>query len=560
MLSIKLFKEKSFLEKLTITIRNIPEDKMFYIGLSSISLMILISIFVIKSFNSSYGLYMPKRGTDLYMISEENIRFLNPLYAKNNLEKFTSSLLYSSLVKLEGDKYINDLAESVQIDANGQIVNVKLKDDVYFADGSPINAEDVIFTFEMAGNITIDYESRVKYEGIKSEIIDNKNFKLLLKKSYSNIYDLLTIGILKKQDYADINLDNVFQSEKSFFTTESGLYKIEDVGRNQDNNISNLLLTKNKFSNITTNHKSIIIKPEMSAEASLNELKNSDNNNLVLFDVNKIEYEELKSVGYKKNDYTLPRISGIYLNPNKNEIFSKKENRKYIYQAIDRNRLVADYLNNYATTTYGLLPSSKNIEYEIPVYNNISSSSTISLIVLNTRSQIDIGEFVKSELAQIGLSIEVRPVENIDIVNNHIKNRDFEMLLYNVEIDSPLTLYAFWHSSQRNAPGYNFTSYASKDFDSNLDLIRNSTQNEVVNEALGNLKKEFYNEFPYIPLYTQIKSIYNKSDTHIDIPPNINNYKELSQNIQNWHTEREIIYNFLTKYQDLSDKIYKSLH
>ena len=71
--------------------------------------------------------------------------------------------LFDTLITRQSDgKYVGLLAESWQVSPDGRSVDVKLKKGVKFHDGSPLNAEAVVFTFE-----------RFKATGDKSPIAGN---------------------------------------------------------------------------------------------------------------------------------------------------------------------------------------------------------------------------------------------------------------------------------------------------------------------------------------------------------------------------------------------------
>jgi ABC-type transport system substrate-binding protein len=132
--------------------------------------------------------------------------------------------------------------------------------------------------------------------------------------------------------------------------------------------------------------------------------------------------------------------------------------------------------------------------------------------------------------------------------------------LYSIEVNNLEDLYAFWHSSQRNAPGLNITNYTSTNLDKNLNIIKTSTSTTEIQESLESMVKEFYDEYPYIPLYTSVEYIYKKNNLTINSPDQISNKKEITSDIINWYKDKEKIWPIIKKYENQITKIYKLIH
>ncbi|MEN4099823.1 MAG: ABC transporter substrate-binding protein, partial [Anaerolineaceae bacterium] len=80
-----------------------------------------------------------------------NISRLNPvLDAHNPPDRDINRLLFSSLIRFDAHGLPqNDLIESGGVTLDGQIYNFTLRNDVYWHDGEPFTADDVIFTIEL---------------------------------------------------------------------------------------------------------------------------------------------------------------------------------------------------------------------------------------------------------------------------------------------------------------------------------------------------------------------------------------------------------------------------
>ena len=99
--------------------------------------------------------------------------------------RYGSPLFQSTLLKRD-DKLniVNDLATSYEVNEDGKVWTVKLRDDVKFSDGEPLTATDVKFTFETAANNGSVVDLNVLE---KVEAMDEYDSKIHIKRSSINI-------------------------------------------------------------------------------------------------------------------------------------------------------------------------------------------------------------------------------------------------------------------------------------------------------------------------------------------------------------------------------------
>ena len=121
--------------------------------------------------------------------------------------RYGSPLFQSTLLKRD-DKLniVNDLATSYEVNEDGKVWTVKLRDDVKFSDGEPLTAEDVKFTFETAAN----NGSVVDLNGLeKVEAVDDTTVKFTLKEAQSTfVNNLVATGIVPKHAYGENYAEN----------------------------------------------------------------------------------------------------------------------------------------------------------------------------------------------------------------------------------------------------------------------------------------------------------------------------------------------------------------
>lgn len=546
-------------------LNSLPEEKAFYAGVSFIVFLISCLVFLLIFINQK-AILVPQYTNKSTFAIVGKVQFLLPMYANNDAEESISSLLFSGLTKktLDGN-YVNDLAESVSPDETGTQIAIKIKDDTRFSNGDEITSDDVIFTFGVLENPVVDAVNKVLYEGIKIEKVDEKNIRITLKKPYPRLMEALSVGIISKKDFQKENINNLLISSKNLTTVYSGQYYLDEI---VNYNGYKTFVLKTNFKN--SSNKPYIKNIDFKTYDDINIFLNDSRNNkpdIIINPPTEILDQKYISENYNKSNFILPRVVSLYLNPNKKDSFADKNLRSAIYSSINRENLASDTtFLGYAVPTYFILPDSKYEETSSTtpesnrvIFDKKLKSDIIEVTVSRNERQQKAAEFVKKSLEEYGLQVEIEALDATEIANDTIKNRNFEALLYSSEITSVYDLYAFLHSSQKNAPGLNITNYLSKNLDQNLEDIKNSTNIQDISNSLEKIKQEFYQEYPYIPLYTPTQNIIFKKNMNIELPNQVISYKDLFMNINNWNTGYEKSYSaFYDK--NLINKIYSFIH
>ena len=560
LLNKEIFNNKSKLDKLITTFKTLTPEKSFYFYIAS-AVAILLTVVTVNSFiKTNLTSITPKYNQELSLHSSEKIKSYLPLFAESMTEKTISKMLFSGLLKYDGESYANDLASSTIISDDGLTIDITLGDNM-FSNASKITADDVLFTYKLMQSFEIDNKDRAKYEGLTLEKIDDKNVRITLKKSYSQIKKLLTLGIISKEAYQNEKLETLATSEKNLNPISSGIYGIYNYTIT-DGNITSLTMKSNKYHvdlPYTEYIKFYFDKLDTSNDkTTYNYLL--DNNIDISLDSS---INTLTSEGYKKEYYTSSVTKVIFMNPNKSEVLSKKINREYLYRNIDRYYVAGTLLGGLATTTYDVMPTSKSLVDDIqPSLSDTSfmnATTTLKLTFLNTDNNKKLYSYMRDIFAKSNINIEDDSVTQ-DELQDIIKNRDFELLLTNIDIEDVSSLYSFMHSSQKNAPGLNITNYVSKNFDKNIETMRSSIVKSEIDDALLNMRNEFYIEYPYIPLYSKNNKLTVQNDVNIEIETYLSTDNNTFNKISYAHKDKEYQYNFLQKYKNIIIKINKIIH
>ncbi|MFH0755568.1 MAG: ABC transporter substrate-binding protein [bacterium] len=570
---LQIFNKKwdiNFFNKLSKIIKDFSiTKKIFFYFLCVI--FISSSLVLLNKVNNLISKQVPTNGGFL----KEGIigapRFINPVLAMSDADNDLTFLIYSGLLKSSKNNIlIPDLAQSYEISPDGLVYAFILKDNIYFHDGKKITTDDIEFTIDKIQDSIIKSPKRPRFYDVKVEKINNKEIKFILKKPYSSFLESLTVGILPKHLWENLNSEQFSQSQYNIEPIGSGPYKISKMETLK----KNILL-------IPTYYELIAFNKYAGGMPFINMfiIKFYKDEKSLIDGYNKKEIEAMNSISPEKiinlknqkkteiNTAVLPRIFAIFFNQNQSEVLAYKEVRQALNLAIDKNKIINDVLFNYGKSLSSPIPIGfinnqnddiKNSDIDgainlLKKNNWVKSSSTgimskkisktktiqLSIIIstLNSPDLIQTAELVKSDWEKIGAQVEIKQFDFGDLQQNIIRPRKFDALLYGEVIGRDMDFFAFWHSSQRNDPGLNISMYTNTKVDKLLEDARKTSD---ILEGINKDKifsEEIQKDIPVIFLYSP-EFIYIVNDKIKGLAlENIASPFERFLNINNWYIE-----------------------
>jgi len=174
-------------------------------------------------------------------------RFINPIYGEtNDVDRALIDLIYSGLMTYDKDgKIANDLVKSYQISDDGRTYTFQLKDNLYWQDGIPLTADDIIYTINTIQNS--DYKSplRANWLDVDAEKISDKSFSLSLNSPYNSFLENCTIKIIPQHIWKNVLPENFALSSYNLQPIGSGPYTLSDLQETNNSFIKSLSLAAN---------------------------------------------------------------------------------------------------------------------------------------------------------------------------------------------------------------------------------------------------------------------------------------------------------------------------
>lgn len=521
----------------TIASFSVAEKIIFYL---LVIIFIASSAILLWKMSGSFLVEFPAYGGQLKEGLVGSPRFINPILAISDADRDMTALIYSGLMKSNSDgSLVPDIAESYEISKDGLVYKFKIKDDAYFHDGTKVTTDDVEFTINKTQDSILKSPKRASWDGVIVNKLNDREIEFVLNKPYSPFLENTTIGILPKRIWSNFESDQFSFSLSNIEPIGSGPYEVKSVKKNSYGVPTYYTLTSfDKYALGRPYIKNLLINFYPNEKSLIDAFKNGN-----IESMNTISSQNAEILKNEKDlqivRAPLSRIFGIFFNQNQAPVLANKEVREALNIGIDKSKIVEEILNGYAIEIDSPIPqelietgTSTVSHEETNKENDVSRTEKASTLLenngwkMNTEEKVlekktknsteqlrfsistsntpelkKIAELAKAEWEKLGAQIEVKIFEAGDL-NQNIRSRKYDSLLFGEIIGRDLDLFAFWHSSQIKDPGLNIALYANSKVNKLLDDARKIGDK---NERIKNYKEfeeEIKKDLPVIFLYS----------------------------------------------------------
>lgn len=480
------------------------ERLMLYVLLLALFLSGLV---LLAAANKKVSTEIPTQGGSLTEGAVGTPRFVNPLLAASQVDTDMTSLIYSGLVRADGNGgFIPDIAERYEISEDGTVYTFHLRESLTFHDGSPLNAEDVLFTVALAQQPEVKSVRRADWEGVRAEAPDPLTVIFTLPHAYAPFLENTRMGILPKELWESVPVEEIPFSSLNTHPVGSGPYRISDIHLDETGAPDIYKLRAFKNFALGMPHIRKFTYHTFANIDTLVAAYEDDTIDSFVADSPKALSRTITESG-EMHTVPLARIFGIFFNQNHAAILAKAEVRAALDAAIDKDALIREVLGGFGYTIDGPIPpglltttestttTARGTEAarEILTRNGwkfSTASSTdgawtkgsdtlsMNLATADTEELAATAEAVAAAWRAAGIPTTVQVYPLTEFNQNILRPRSFDAILFGEVVGRSLDLFAFWHSSQRNDPGLNLALYTSSDADRLLASSRASIDSE----------------------------------------------------------------------------------
>lgn len=539
-----------------------PGDKALAAALALIT--VLASVVLLFAVSRALMVEQPAYGGSLTEGVVGNPRFINPLLAISDADRDLTALTYAGLMGLDADgTVVPVLAEGYTVSEDGKEYTFTLRASAQFSDGSPVTAEDVVFTIERAQDPALKSPELANWANIRAEVVDARTVRFTLPKPYAPFLVDTTLGILPAHLWRNIPADEFPFSPLMEVPVGAGPFKVTNVTRTKEGRIVSYALTA--------------FHGYAPGRAYLNHIT------LRFFETQE-KLAQALSVGAVESAYGMPgthtlrvpytRIFGVFFNQDQNPVFARLEVRKALSIAIDRTKITNDIMGGYATALMGPLPPGNDdaeltlpedrlgaartvltdagwtFDEETQVWSNVKQKLTLPQVTIKTSNVPELKTLagvVESDWEALGVPTQIELYEPGDLAATVIRPRAYEALLFGMVVGHDRDLFAFWDSGERSDPGLNIAAYANRSVDELLASARSDTNPAQAEKDLMRAAQLIAEDYPaaftHAPdfLYAIPNSLYGVRLPQIASP------SDRFASVADWYREREYVWPFLAR-------------
>jgi peptide/nickel transport system substrate-binding protein len=437
--------------------------------------------------------------------------------------------LFEQDLDADKDKLKPRLAEKMDISEDGLTITIKLKDKIYFSDGTAVTADDVVFTFETMKNPKIDCPDLRNYFDNITEVtkLDERTVKFVMKERYWKTINMIGgFYVFPKHIYQFKNPEEF--NKRISNPVGSGPYIFErwDVGQQ-------IILKRNEnYWGKKPNIKKIVFKFISNATAALAALRSHD---IDIFEPGSEQVTDMpKDPQFAKEFKTIifwdPTFGYWYFGWNEQRPFFKDRRvRLAMTHLTDRETMVAQLTRGKGAVVTGtfyiygrqnnpdikpwpydpkkavqLLDEAGWIDHDgdgIRDKDGVPFRFKHSYPAGNISAE-QMARLLKDEAAKVGIDVIPNPLESSIFLGN-INDRIFDSLeaMWGGVIEEDP--YQLFHSSQIQGRGNNFVSFNNPQADKLMEQARRELDEEKRYKLYHEFHKILHEEQPYTFLMTR---------------------------------------------------------
>jgi peptide/nickel transport system substrate-binding protein len=471
----------------------------------------------------------------------------NPIYnPQGQLDKDVRSLLFERFIEIDaqGNPQPN-IASSWEVKDGGLTYEFTISDNYYWHDGTPVTASDVVFTMNTA--ITLASQLGQDTIGLRFSglTISEEKGMLVVKTDETNatLFEALNFYVVPRHLLSEVPVSRMNKATFGEIPTGSGPYQFV-----RSSEFGIVLQAFGMHANppmigrfeyrLFGNSEDLEVAFK---NGELDAISQSTSENLV------DEYATL----YNFPSVEMQRRKKILFVNNRNTPLNQVSLRRGLSMITERSKLLestsaegmptytpfAEDSWGYSTNGISFLeysPGSATKEFLDAGYVRDQKSGyyqtesgtllTIKLTYLDTDKNEEIANGIKELWDDEGVVASLDPQSYEKLTRETLANRDFDILLYEIEITADPDQFDLWHSLRVDYPNLNISGYEFNRVDILLERGRRDLERSERKESYELLHRFLVSDAPviflYEPRYTYVvsKSVRNIDFSDVVIP------------------------------------------
>lgn len=499
----------------------------------------VILLMIMKMVFFPYGMFHFGEA-DIYtegLVSKNGIQNINPLFIDyNEADREVSRLVFSGLMKYDpGKRAIVDDMATLTINEDKTVYTFTLRQGIKWHDGEPVTIDDVYFTFHdiIQSDAFQNEILKTNFAGIDIKKIDPDKIEFTLDKPNTFFTANFTVGILPEHLLKNVDPYDLLKDDFNKMPIGTGPYRMYESVESFADGRMQVILEKNPYYYGDVSEigymRFIVFKSMEDLLADSTSV-----NGVVKITGNYADDLKEKSERFKFTPYELPQYTAVFMNM-ESAILKNKSVRMALQKSVDKsaimkfltNKVVVDMpIMELQQKEWGYkydLDSAKGALYDAGYkyglddkehlgirYDSEGTALQLNFIAILYDEGTEQFEEMKKivsfltkswEMAGIGVNVEFL---SQDVFKEKLMKREYDMALVGHNLGYNFDTYSYWHSTQADPKGQNFSNYKSFQVDTLIEDLRSMFDQEKRLEKLDQLAKIIADDVPAIFLYRPV--------------------------------------------------------
>lgn len=464
-------------------------------------------------------------------------RYLNPLLSGySEVDRDICALMFGGLTRLnEHGEVETDLARSWEVTLDGLMYTFYLRPNVYWHDGVPLTADDVVFTvgllqdpaFPGPPELGADLWRVVKVEKVGRYTV---RFTLPGPYAYAPFLDYTTFGILPAHLLSGVRAADLPDAAFNLSPVGSGPFKLADM--NLENGVVTSLVLEQfpYYYGATPYLDRIQFRFYPSSQVALDAYEADE-----VEGIGSIPLADLPRARALTalNLYSaqLAEYGVVLLNLTRADLpfFQEREVRQALLYALDRQKIIDGALNGQALVAHSpLIPGTWAYKTDVQRYEYDPARAqalldeagwvlprhgdgirrkgdrplAFTLLTSSEPARIAVARMLAQQWAVVGITATVAtvsPAEAFEV----LESRSFEAILIHLTLPGDPDPYPFWHETQVEG-GQNYAGFKHRRISEIVEQARITLNREQRVQLYYEFQDVFAQEVPALPLYVPV--------------------------------------------------------
>ena len=471
---------------------------------------------------------------------------INPILAVSDADRDICSLVFSGLTRIDDQGVLSpDLARTWEISADSLTYTFHLRDDVLWHDGEPLRADDVVFTIgllqspEFQGPVTL----RNNWLGVSVQELDALTVVFTLQDPYAPFIESTTIGILPRHKLENVAVsalaDDLFNREP----VGTGPFRFSAITHAEDVVESVVLEANTAYYEKIPYLERVRFRFFDESQSMITALRQHSIEGIHLVTPDMLsEVEAIRNLTIMRS--SIPRYQAVFFNTQGKAFLQDPAVRQALSLSIDRQAVIEQAVGGQATIADGPLTSASwaytatadPVLFDLELARTRLSESgwvdededgilekdgeklAFKLLSDDAPERVQAAILIADMWKQVGVNVEVRLFGVGTFIDEYLRKRDFDAVLFGQSLSWDPDIYAYWHSTQVTDPGLNISAYSNQKVDKLLEDARRLTRAEDRQKKYAEIQNIIRADVPAVFLYVP-EYVYAVRDSVHDVRP-----------------------------------------